>query len=156
MDSLFSASPVVRRAVADLIFDMPNRSLDISLAVKRGTGENIVSSITAVQSESLRERLNIIREEREIIRMQGRLDGLRTRGQIFYFETPAGVEIHGVVDESLVNTVKAHLDEEVEVALESFVLRSAAGRRSQRRYRLIEVAGQQAQLPPASELDEDS
>ncbi|WP_262064144.1 hypothetical protein [Streptomyces sp. STR69] len=47
------------------------------------------------------------------------------------------------MDESLANTVKANLDEEVEVALESFVLRSAAGRRSQRRYRLIEVAGQQ-------------
>jgi len=66
------------------------------------------------------------------------------------------VEIHGFVDESLVNTVKANLDEEVEVALESFVLRSAAGRRSQRRYRLIEVAGQQSQLPPASELDDET
>jgi hypothetical protein len=51
--------------------------------------------------------------------------------------------------------VKAHLDEEVDVALESFVLRTAAGRRSQRRYRLIEVAGQLSQLPPAGELDDD-
>lgn len=156
MDSLFSASPVVRRAVADLIFGLPNQNLDISLAVKRVTGERIVSSLSVGQSESLRERLNIIREEREIVRMQGRLDGLRTRRQIFYFETRAGVEIHGFVDESLVNTVKANLDEEVEVALESFVLRSAAGRRSQRRYRLIEVAGQQSQLPPASELDDEA
>ncbi|MFB8406540.1 hypothetical protein [Streptomyces sp. NPDC055912] len=156
MDSLFSASPVVRRAVADLIFKLPNPRLDINLAVQRGTGERIVSSLSAVQAESLRDRLNIIREEREIIRMQGRLDGLRTRRQIFYFETPAGAEIHGFVDESLVSVVKDHLDEQVEVALESFVLRSAAGKRSQRRYRLIEVAGQQSQLPPGSELDEDA
>ncbi|MCI3932097.1 hypothetical protein [Streptomyces sp. AN091965] len=156
LDSLFSASPVVRRAVSDLIVGLPNPKLDISLAVQRGTGERVVSAISAGQAESLRERLNIFREEREIIRMQGRLDGLRTRRQIFYFETPAGVEIHGFVDESLVNVVKANLDEEVEVALESFVLRSAAGRRSQRRYRLIEVAGQQSQLPPASELDDES
>jgi hypothetical protein len=156
MDSLFSASPVVRRAVADLIIKLPNPRLDINLAVQRGTGERIVSSLSAVQAESLRDRLNIIREEREIIRMRGRLDGLRTRRQIFYFETPAGGEIHGFVDESLVSVVKAHLDEQVEVALESFVLRSAAGKRSQRRYRLIEVAGQQSQLPPGSELDEDA
>ncbi|WP_216587993.1 hypothetical protein [Streptomyces brasiliscabiei] len=155
LDSLFSASPVVRRAVSDLIFKLPNPQLDISLAVQRGTGERIVSCLSAVQAESLRDRLQIIREEREIIRMQGRLDGLRTRRQIFYFETPAGAEIHGFVDESLVGVVKEHLDQEVDVALESFVLRNAAGKRSQRRYRLIEVAGQLSQLPPGSELDED-
>jgi hypothetical protein len=155
MDSLFSASPVVRRAVADLISKLPNPNLDISLTVKRGTGERIVSSISAGQAVVLRERLDIIREEREVIRMQGRLDGLRTRRQIFYFETPAGAEIHGFVDESLVNVVKENLNEEVEVALESFVLRSAAGKRSQRRYRLIEVAGQMSQIPPASELDDE-
>lgn len=145
----------MRRAVADLIFKLPNPNLDISLAVQRGTGERIVSSISAGQAQSLRERLDIVREEREIIRLQGRLDGLRTRRQIFYFETQAGAEIHGFVDESLVNTVKAHLDQEVDVALESFVLRSAAGKRSQRRYRLIEVAGQLSQFPPGSELDEE-
>lgn len=156
LDSLFSASPVVRRAVSDLIFKLPNPHLDISLAVQRGTGERIVSSLSVVQADSLRDRLQIIREEREIIRMQGRLDGLRTRRQIFYFETPAGAEIHGFVDESLVGVVKEHLDQEVDVALESFVLRNVAGKRSQRRYRLIEVAGQLSQLPPGSELDEDA
>ncbi|MCX4789694.1 hypothetical protein OG369_39855 [Streptomyces sp. NBC_01221] len=155
MDSLFSASPVLRRAVSDLIFDLPNPDLDISLAVQRRTGERIVASLSAGQAASLRDRLNIIREEREIIRMRGRLDGLRTRRQIFYFEPPSGAEIHGFVDESLVGVVRAHLDEEVDVALESFVLRSAAGKRSQRRYRLIEVAGQQSQLPPGSELDDE-
>jgi hypothetical protein len=155
MDSLFSASPVVRRAVNDLISKLPNPNLDISLTVKRGTGERIASTISVGQAEVLRERLDVIREEREVVRMRGRLDGLRTRRQIFYFETPAGAEIHGFVDESLVTVVKAHLDEEVDVALESFVLRTAAGRRSQRRYRLIEVAGQLSQLPPAGELDDD-
>ncbi|MGW0770279.1 hypothetical protein [Streptomyces sp. NPDC002676] len=155
MDSLFSASPVMRRAVADLIADLPNPNLDISLAVQRGTGERISSVLSAGQAATLRERLGVIREEREIIRLQGRLDGLRTRRQIFYFEPPTGSEIHGFVDDSLVSVVKEHLDQEVEVRLESFVLRSAAGRRSQRRYRLIEVAGQQSQLPPDTELDED-
>ncbi|MFJ9624689.1 hypothetical protein [Streptomyces sp. NPDC101181] len=155
MDSLFSASPVVRRAVADLVSKLPNPNLDISLTVRRATGERVASGISADQAAVLRERLDVIREEREVVRMRGRLDGLRTRRQIFYFETPAGTEIHGFVDESLVNVVKANLDEEVEVALESFVLRSAAGRRSQRRYRLIEVAGQQSQIPPASELDDE-
>ncbi|MFD3567393.1 hypothetical protein [Streptomyces sp. NPDC058667] len=155
MDSLFSASPVMRRAVADLISDLPNPNLDISLAVQRGTGERISSVLSAGQAATLRERLGVIREEREIIRLQGRLDGLRTRRQIFYFEPPSGSEIHGFVDDSLVSVVKEHLDREVEVALESFVLRSAAGKRSQRRYRLIEVAGEQSQLPPGSELDED-
>ncbi|NML53270.1 hypothetical protein HHL19_05975 [Streptomyces sp. R302] len=156
MDSLFSASPVLRRAVADLISDLPNPNLEIGLSVQRGTGERLASGLSAGQAASLRDRLNIIREEREIIRMRGRLDGLRTRRQIFYLETPAGVEIHGFVDESLVNVVKQHLDEQVDVALERFVLRSAAGKRSQRRYRLVEVAGQLSQLPPEGELDEDT
>lgn len=155
MDSLLSASPVMRRAVADLIHDLPNPKLDISLAVRRGTGERISSVLSAGQAVTLRERLGVIREEREVIRLQGRLDGLRTRRQIFYLEPPTGSEIHGFVDDSLVSVVRDHLDQEVEVALESFVLRSLAGKRSQRRYRLIEVAGQQSQLPPGSELDED-
>ncbi|MFG2906145.1 hypothetical protein ACGF13_13895 [Kitasatospora sp. NPDC048286] len=155
MDSLFSASPVVRRAVADLIAKLPNPNLDISLVVSRRSGERIHSSLSAGQAATLRERLEIIREEREIIRLHGRLDGVRTRRQIFYFETPAGTEIHGFVDESLVGIVKEHLDQEVDIALESFVMRSAAGNRSQRRYRLVEVAGQHSQLPPGSELDDE-
>lgn len=155
LDSLLDASPVVRRAVADLIMKRPNPNLDLSFTLDRYSGEGIQASLTARQAQELEERLNMTREEREVVRMTGRLDGVRTRRQLFYFEPDGRPEIHGFVDDSLVGAVKAHLDSQVTVALETFVLRSSSGRRGQRRYRLIEVEGQVSQLPPTSELDDE-
>lgn len=156
LDSLLDASPVVRRAVADLITKRSNVEIDLSFTLARQSGEEVVGAIlTSRQSRLLAERLNVVREEREVIRLVGLLDGVRTRRQIFYFEPRGSSEIHGFVDESLVGEVKRHLGLQVELALETFILRSPSGRRSQRRYRLIEVAGHSSQLPPDGELDED-
>ncbi|GLW59282.1 hypothetical protein [Kitasatospora phosalacinea] len=152
LDSLTSASPVVRRAVADLIHGLPNPKLNIDFTLRQRSGEKLTSCLTAPQANILRERLDSVREERQVVRMRGRLDGLRTRRQIFYFETPAGGEIHGYVDDSLMSAVKENLDAQVDVALESFVNRSGSGKASQRRYRLIEVAGQISQMPPESDF----
>ncbi|MEV0187188.1 hypothetical protein AB0I39_01465 [Kitasatospora purpeofusca] len=152
IDSLSSASPVIRRAIADLIQDLQNPNRDLSFSLHRESGERITSCLTASQARVMRERLDVVREEREVIRRRGRLDGLRTRRHIFYLELPTG-EIHGYLDDSLMDAVKANLEQEVEVALETFFTSSGLGKKSQRQYRLIEVAGHKSQMPAQTDFD---
>ncbi|MEU5081809.1 MULTISPECIES: hypothetical protein [Streptomyces] len=154
IDSINAASPVIRRAVADLISDRPEMQPGLSISVRRRSGEVLKSTITPQQASSLREKLAVVREERGVVRFHGRLDGLRTRRQIFYLELEGGREIHGYVDESLMPAVKNNLDREVEVELETFVLRARSGKSSQRQYRLIRVGEEQTQLPVGIELTE--
>ncbi|MEU6387021.1 hypothetical protein ABZ847_26075 [Streptomyces bauhiniae] len=154
IESIGAASPVIRRAVADLISDRPESQPGISLSVCRKSGEFLRSTVTPQQASSLREKLAVVREERGVVRYRGRLDGLRTRRQIFYLELEGGREIHGYVDESLMPAVKSNLDREVEVELETFVLRAKSGKSSQRQYRLIRVGEEQTQLPVGTELSD--
>ncbi|MER5896959.1 hypothetical protein [Streptomyces sp. NPDC001876] len=147
IDSIGAASPVIRRAVADLITDQPATQPHLAISVRRFSGEVLKSTITPRQATSLRAKLDVAREERGIVRLSGRLDGLRTRRQIFYLEVEGGREIHGYVDESLMPAVRENLDREVEVELESFVIRAKSGKSTQRQYRLIRVGGEQSQLP---------
>ncbi|MFD8275608.1 hypothetical protein [Streptomyces flaveolus] len=154
IESIGAASPVIRRAVADLISDRPELQPDLSLSVRRMSGEVLKSTITPRQAAFLREKLAVVREERGIVRYRGRLDGLRTRRQIFYLELEDGREIHGYVDESLMPAVKENLDREVEVEMETFVLRARSGKASQKQYRLIRVGEEQTQIPVGVELPE--
>ncbi|MET9128017.1 hypothetical protein [Streptomyces sp. NPDC004528] len=155
IESISAASPVIRRAVADLIADRSESNMRVAISARRFSGELLSSVITPTQARALREELSAVREEREVIRLRGRLDGLRTRRQIFYFETEDGREIHGYVDESLMNAVKQNLDQEVEIAVESFFNRARSGRTTQRKYRLIQVGGEQTQIPVNLAIDED-
>lgn len=156
IDSILDASPVIRRAVSDLVHHRANPNVDISFSLERRSGETISACLTSRQARSLEENLEVVREEREIINLSGRLDGVRTRRQIFYFEPHGIPEIHGFVDDSLVNAVKEYLGAEVDLKLESFIIRSSSGRSGQRRYRLIEVAGYQTELPPSNDSAEES
>ncbi|MFJ8697547.1 hypothetical protein [Streptomyces roseolilacinus] len=154
IESIDAASPVIRRAVADLVAKASDErpELSLSLSVRRISGEVLRSSVTPRQASILRERLAVAREERGIVRVRGRLDGLRTRRQIFYLEVAEGREIHGFVDESLMPAVKENLDHEVEVELETFVMRARSGKASQKQYRLIRVGKQQSQLPAGDDV----
>ncbi|WP_143674042.1 hypothetical protein [Streptomyces sp. or3] len=154
IDSIDAASPVIRRAVSDLVSKVSDKrpELSLSLSVRRTSGEVLRSSVTPRQASILREKLAVAREERGIIRVRGRLDGLRTRRQIFYLEVSEGREIHGFVDESLMPAVRENLDHLVEVELETFVMRSRSGRASQRQYRLMRVGQQQSQLPAGDDV----
>ncbi|MFJ6705743.1 MULTISPECIES: hypothetical protein [unclassified Streptomyces] len=146
IDSLMGASPVVRRAVSDLI-DGFNSEVSVGLTLTRRGGEKLRSQLTPGHAREIRRRLEVAREERVTAKMLGRLDGLRTRRQIFYFETKAGTEIHGYVDDSLIPAVKENLDRDVEVTLEVTVQRSQSGKVGQKHYRLLSVAGRQSEIP---------
>ncbi|MET7764916.1 hypothetical protein ABZS71_23935 [Streptomyces sp. NPDC005393] len=154
IESIDAASPVIRRAVADLVSRVSDErpELSLSLSVRRISGEVLRSSVTPRQASILRERLAVTREERGIVRVRGRLDGLRTRRQIFYLEVAEGREIHGFVDESLMPAVRENLGHEVEVELETFVMRARSGKASQKQYRLIRVGKQQSQLPAGDDV----
>jgi hypothetical protein len=153
IDSLMGASPVVRRAVSDLVTGL-NSGVRIGLRMTRGGGEVLRSHLSPDQTREISRRLGAAKLERQIVHMRGRLDGVRTRRQIFYFETKAGNEIHGFVDESLMPVVKEFIDREVDVSLEVVIERSHSGKTGQRHYRLISVEGQQSEIPEASAQDE--
>ncbi|MFF1453072.1 hypothetical protein ACFVYF_33815 [Streptomyces sp. NPDC058274] len=148
IDSLMGASPVVRRAVSDLVTGF-NAEVSVGLSLTRLGGETLKSQLTPRMTREIRRRLEVAREERFTARMHGRLDGLRTRRQIFYFETKAGTEIHGYVDDSLIPTVKDNLDRDVEITLEVTVQKSQSGKVGQRHYRLLSVAGKHSEIPQA-------
>ncbi|WP_143173357.1 hypothetical protein [Nocardiopsis flavescens] len=146
IESLMGASPVVRRAVADLVFKL-NSDIEIGFQFKSSSGEKIVSRVTPVQVRKIAQKLEMTHEDRSVVRMRGRLDGLRTRRQIFYFEPEKAPEIHGYVDESLMSAVRENIDREVDVTLEVVVERSFSGKVSQRHYRLLSVDGHQSEIP---------
>lgn len=149
IDSLMGASPVVRRAVSDIV-SRGKGEISLKISLTRQSGETFTSHLNPVQSREIRRRLEVAREERQVISLRGRLDGLRTRRQIFYFETKAGVEIHGFVEESLMEAVKQNIDREVEASMEVVIYRSQSGKASQKHYRLLAVAGVQSDIPEAT------
>jgi hypothetical protein len=67
------------------------------------------------------------------------LDGVRTRRRLFYFRVENEPEIHGLIQEELVDAVKENLDRRVEVTLEVVTTRSKAGKRRSRSYLLLEI-----------------
>lgn len=150
LDGIAAASPVLRRAVADLVLGRKGELLDVSFDFQRVRGERITSRLTPNQSIALRRTLSAPTTERFLETRVGVLDGMRTRRRLFYFGNEDEPEIHGLIDEELLPAVRENLDRRVEVVLEVVSTRSKAGQRSQRSYRLIAVQPAEAEpLPPA-------
>ncbi|MEV6212322.1 hypothetical protein [Kitasatospora sp. NPDC051914] len=147
IDSLIGASPVVKRAVSDLVDGLGGTNITLGIALHRGGEVAASSRITSAQAREIKRRLDQAREERYVVHIQGRLDGLRTRRQLFYFETRAGVEIHGFVEESLIDAVKLNIDKMVEVTVEVTVQLAQSGKAGQRHYRLVAIGGVESEIP---------
>ncbi|WP_282206307.1 hypothetical protein [Kitasatospora fiedleri] len=147
IDSLIGASPVVKRAVSDLVDGLNGADITLGISLRKGGKISASSRITSEQAREIKRRLDQAREDRYIVRILGRLDGLRTRRQLFYFETRAGSEIHGFVEESLINAVKQNIDKEVEITVEVTIQLTQSGKASQRHYRLVAIGGVEAELP---------
>lgn len=147
LDAIAVASPVMRRAISDLVLNRRGAFLDVELQMPQPAGEVLRSRLTPDHARALRRTLNIASEERHVETRRGRFDGVRTRRRIFYLETQAEGEIHGLVDEDLLEAVKRNIDRVVEVTLEVIVTRSRSGKASPRRYRLVAIHDDAVALP---------
>jgi hypothetical protein len=153
LDAIAVADPVVRRAVGDLVLRRKGELLDVGFRLELTDDEPVESHLSPVQVKALRRTLNIASEDRTVEVRRGRLDGVRSRRRIFYLVS-GGSEIHGLVDEELLPTVKAKLDQMVDVRLEVIVSRTKAGRASHRRYRLLGFGSDQDELVDLTSGDE--
>jgi hypothetical protein len=150
VDSIQAAEPVLRRSIADLVVGRPSSTVDVSFHLRQVQAESVRSVLSAAQTKRLQRDLAVTRQDRLIEHRQGRLDGLRTKRRIFYLETPGQREIHGLIDEDLMPSVREYLDRVVDVALEVVVTRTRAGQAGHRTYRLINI-GSQGSLTSAPE-----
>lgn len=150
VDSVVAAPPAIRRAIAALV--QPGRvpAVNATMALLRPGKEQIAAHLTESHAQRLREILDIETETRTIERKIGRLDGLRTSRRIFYFESVDGIELHGLMDEQLIDVVREHLNRTVEAVLEVVRTQSRGGKSRPPQYRLIDV-NHQPTLPPVDE-----
>jgi hypothetical protein len=146
VEAILAGSPILRRAVADLVVGRRGELLDVSFDLRRASGETITSRLTPNHTIALRRTLSAPTEERFVERRVGVLDGVRTRRRLFYFRVENEPEIHGLIQEELVDAVKANLDRRVEVTLEVVTTRSKGGKRGARSYLLLDI--QPAQTDP--------
>lgn len=150
VDAIAAGSPVLRRAVADLVVGRRGELLDVTFDLRRVSGETITSRLTPAQTIALRRTLSAPTVERVVETRVGVLDGMRTRRRLFYFRIESEPEIHGLIDEDLLQTVRDNLDRRVEATLEVVSVQSRAGRRTARSYRLLDVRpAEEQELPPA-------
>jgi len=104
-----------------------------------GGDETVSSAVGLEQAQLITELLRDTREDVQRLDVRGRLDGVRFRRREFYLDVN-GRDIHGVVDEPLVDTVRALLDHDVEARIERVQRVTASGAHQQATYRLVGLA----------------
>ena len=103
-------------------------------------GDEVLSSAVDIdQATMITELLRDSTERVDRQDVRGRLDGVRFRRREFYLDVDDR-DIHGIVDESLVDKVRALLDRDVDAIVERVVRVTAAGTRQQPVYRLVDLA----------------
>lgn len=151
VDAIPAARPVLRRAVADLVSGWKASSVGFQFSVERNSSVVATSELSAAQIQMLDASLAERDDERLVERRRGRLDGVRTRRRLFYFEPEGGGEIHGLIEEELLPSVLEYLDGRlVDVELEVVVGRLRAGQLLHRSYRLVSIRAAGA---PQVEID---
>lgn len=138
LDGILGQRTTVRSAVSDIVSAVNEISTGFSLELTATGLEQVHSSITLDQASVLKDSLRQTRTDKRIQQVVGRLDGLRTKRRIFYFELDSGGEISGAIgaDPELMTNVRANLGSRVIATVESEQVESLAGRRGRPVYLL--------------------
>lgn len=147
LDAVLAQRPTVRSAVNGIVHAVPPKALGLDFRLTPSSGDPVSSVLSQDQARVLKDSLKEVRVDRRQVTMAGRLDGIRTKRRIFYFEPESGSEIHGALDlEFPLDDIRANLDRQVVVRLEVQHTESVSGQRSQPRYRLLSIEPSQAML----------
>ena len=125
-------------AIKDLV-DAVRKTTGISMHVHASTSDR-TSVLTSEQADELSDTLVASKLERERIEVTGRLDGVRTRRRVFYFEGPNN-DYEGGFEQDLAETVKKFIDMPAVAVLERVRHRRIAGVAGRWSYRLLHLRG---------------
>lgn len=125
-------------AIKDLV-DAVSRTTGISMHVHASTSDR-ASVLTRDQAKELSDTLVASKMERERIEVSGRLDGVRTRRRVFFFEGPHS-DYEGGFEQDLAETVKKFIDKPAVAILERVRHRRVTGVAGRWSYRLIHLRG---------------
>lgn len=123
-------------AIRDLVTAVQKTSSMSLHVIVVGNERNSV--LTADQATMLADTLLVSDIQRERIEVSGRLDGVRTRRRVFFFEAP-GHEYEGGFEQDLAETVKSFIDEPAIAILERVRRRPVTGIAGRWSYRLLHL-----------------
>jgi hypothetical protein len=134
------AIPARDRATLNAIKDLVDAVKDttgIAMHVHASTSDR-TSVLTLDQARELSDTLIAGQFERERLTVEGRLDGLRTRRRVFYFEGPSS-DYEGGFEQDLADTVKKFIDRPAIAILERVRQRRVTGTAGRWSYRLLHL-----------------
>jgi hypothetical protein len=123
-------------AIKDLV-EAVKETTGITMHVHASTSDR-ASVLTLEQANELSDTLGASQPERERIEVVGRLDGVRTRRRVFYFEGPH-TDYEGGFEQDLADTVKKFIDKPAVAVLERVRQRRIAGVAGRWSYRLLHL-----------------
>lgn len=133
--------PAHDRALLNVIRDVVTaveETAGVGLTVSSASGEQTVGVLTRDQAYTIGADLRESTQERRVVTVVGRLDGVRTRRRLFYLETE-GRDYEGVYDPDLAGSVKRHLDLPVQARIEMVRSVRKAGAAGRWSYRLLSL-----------------
>lgn len=111
------------------------------------------SVLTVDQAQTIAENLSEEEIETKTVPIEGRLDGMRTRRRVFYFEATDGRTYEGGFEQDLADTVKRFIDEPAIATIRQVRFKKKVGIAGRWSYRLLEL--RPLPPPPATEDDEE-
>ncbi|MEQ0561622.1 hypothetical protein ABJI51_21265 [Amycolatopsis sp. NEAU-NG30] len=137
IDDILTTTPVLRRAIRDLVEHDAAERIDLQLALDKADGSKLSGSLTGQRAALLKEALTQQEESLSTETRTGVLDGYRTSRKVFYFISDDNSEIEGVVGDSLeVSDIQSFTDRRVEIDLGVTTTRHRGGGRATKHYRL--------------------
>lgn len=135
LDSVLSLPVTQRVGLGYLVEAVRDTRMGVSFDMTDGHGQ-LSTTQAAVLSDALTEQ----RTNTRVLRLEGVLDGVRTRRRIFYLD--ADRSYHGSVDEAVLPQLPRFMGQIVQVEMEETVVRQASGRSGNPTYRLISIDGE--------------
>lgn len=133
------AMPARDRAILNVVQDIVKtveQTAGVGLTLSSTTGGRAIGVMTKDQAFTISSELLESEQERQIVTVDGRLDGLRTRRRLFYLETE-GRDFEGVYDPELAAAVKRHVDTPVRARIEMVRSIKRTGSPGRWSYRLL-------------------
>ncbi len=136
-ENVLASSPVIRRAVWDLVDNDAASHIDLYLTLDAADGSHSRASIPSGRATVLREALKQPEEDTSTETRTGVLDGFRTSRNVFYFIGDDGSEIDGIIGDQLaISQVRELTDTPVEARMTVVTIRPRGGGRATKSYRL--------------------
>lgn len=141
LDALVARRPTERSAVSDLVDAISTVANGITLNLSAGDDvvEENTSTLTLDQAAVLKDSFAEVDTTKEIRKVPGVIDGMRSSRRVFYLDTDDGRTINGAIGTDMIDDVKDAIGRHVTATVEASTIRNKAGRRGRTVYQLISL-----------------